>query len=263
MLPKQARGTLRKNITKPTEQVAAPPSIVVSQGLIGTEDDSFLHSVAISRLASAELAKIQHQKSTSPGVTVTNGGGNKETLDHEMLRFLPLLPPYLQLRAGALPPNWEDCPVDPAIPDVSNWEPKAVTDYFTEQGFLAEHAAVFLKEVSRYFKLGGAGDRFCEYLCVHCDNLPGVSEGTRLTNTKFTRLISKISKSSQYAWITNPLSNNALFICFQEIDGSSLLLLHRQDVIGGLGLKMGPALKVFDQVRKLQTRRNLPTPIYA
>ena len=66
-----------------------------------------------------------------------------------------------------------------------------------------------------------------------------------------------------YAWITNPLSNNALFICFQDIDGSSLLLLHRQDVIGGLGLKMGPALKVFDKVRKLQTRRNLPTPIYA
>ena len=26
MLPKQARGTLRKHITKPSEQVAAPPS---------------------------------------------------------------------------------------------------------------------------------------------------------------------------------------------------------------------------------------------
>ena len=49
----------------------------------------------------------------------------------------------------------------------------------------------------------------------------------------------------------------ALF-CSQEIDGSSLLLLRRQDVIGGLGLKLGPALKVFNQVRKLQTRRNLP-----
>ena len=47
----------------------------------------------------------------------------------------------------------------------------------------------------------------------------------------------------------------------QEIDGSSLLLLHRQDVIGGLGLKLGPALKVFNQVKKLQTKRNLPTSI--
>ena len=30
-----------------------------------TEDDSFLHSAAISRFAGAELAKIQQQKSTS------------------------------------------------------------------------------------------------------------------------------------------------------------------------------------------------------
>ena len=47
----------------------------------------------------------------------------------------------------------------------------------------------------------------------------------------------------------------------QEIDGSSLLLLHRQDVIGGLGLKLGPALKVFNQVKKLQTKRNIPLSI--
>ena len=45
----------------------------------------------------------------------------------------------------------------------------------------------------------------------------------------------------------------------QEIDGGSLLLLHRQDVISGLGLKLGPALKVFKQVKKLQTRRHFPS----
>ena len=39
------------------------------------------------------------------------------------------------------------------------------------------------------------------------------------------------------------------------------MLLHRQDVIGGLGLKLGPALKVFNQVKKLQTKRNLPASI--
>ena len=59
------------------------------------------------------------------------------------------------------------------------------------------------------------------------------------------------------------LSENDASYSIQEIDGSSLLLLHRQDVIGGLGLKLGPALKVFNQVKKLQTKRNLPTPINA
>ena len=45
---------------------------------------------------------------------------------------------------------------------------------------------------------------------------------------------------------------------FQEIDGRSLLLLHRQDVLGGLGLKMGPALKIFSQIKRLQTKREFP-----
>ena len=74
------------------------------------------------------------------------GAGIKETLDKETARFLPLLPPYLQL--SMLPPNWEDCPVDPAIPDVSDWEPGTVADYFTGQGFRSEHAEVFLRQVS-------------------------------------------------------------------------------------------------------------------
>lgn len=44
----------------------------------------------------------------------------------------------------------------------------------------------------------------------------------------------------------------------QEIDGRSLLLLHRTDVVSGLGLKLGPALKIYSHVKKLQTRRNFP-----
>ena len=44
----------------------------------------------------------------------------------------------------------------------------------------------------------------------------------------------------------------------EEIDGKSLLLLQRQDVLSALGLKFGPALKVFKQVKRLQTRRNFP-----
>ena len=49
--------------------------------------------------------------------------------------------------------------------------------------------------------------------------------------------------------------------CFsQDIDGKALLLLHRKDVVGGSfgGLKLGPALKMFNLVKKLQTRRNFP-----
>merc|ERR1719510_2594924 len=45
----------------------------------------------------------------------------------------------------------------------------------------------------------------------------------------------------------------------QEIDGHSLLLLQRTDVVSGLGLKLGPALKIYSHVKKLQTRRNFPS----
>lgn len=39
----------------------------------------------------------------------------------------------------------------------------------------------------------------------------------------------------------------------QEIDGKSLLLLKRTDVLNGLSLKMGPALKIYTHVERLQT----------
>ena len=39
----------------------------------------------------------------------------------------------------------------------------------------------------------------------------------------------------------------------QEIDGKSLLLMKRQDVISGLpGLRVGPALKIFSFINHLQ-----------
>ncbi|KAL4236641.1 hypothetical protein ACF0H5_005026 [Mactra antiquata] len=39
----------------------------------------------------------------------------------------------------------------------------------------------------------------------------------------------------------------------QEIDGQSLLLLKRSDVLQGLSLKLGPALKIYNHVMRLQT----------
>lgn len=48
------------------------------------------------------------------------------------------------------------------------------------------------------------------------------------------------------------------YFTFQEIDGRSLLLMKRADVINGLKLKLGPALKIYRQVVKLQLRRDDP-----
>ena len=45
-------------------------------------------------------------------------------------------------------------------------------------------------------KLGGAGDKFGDYLCVDCANLPCVRGNNQLTNTTFTTHITKISSSS-------------------------------------------------------------------
>eukprot|EP00099_Drosophila_melanogaster_P010524 NP_001284832.1 uncharacterized protein Dmel_CG2662, isoform B [Drosophila melanogaster] len=43
---------------------------------------------------------------------------------------------------------------------------------------------------------------------------------------------------------------------YQDIDGASLLLLNRHDVMNGFGLKLGPALRVFELVMSLQTQSN-------
>ncbi|CAL1277690.1 unnamed protein product [Larinioides sclopetarius] len=40
----------------------------------------------------------------------------------------------------------------------------------------------------------------------------------------------------------------------QEIDGLSLLLMKRNDVLTGLGIKLGPALKIYKHIVTLQTR---------
>jgi len=38
----------------------------------------------------------------------------------------------------------------------------------------------------------------------------------------------------------------------QEIDGPSLLLMRRNDVLTALGLKLGPALKIYQKIMRLQ-----------
>ena len=48
--------------------------------------------------------------------------------------------------------------------------------------------------------------------------------------------------------------NKMAFLFFQEIDGRSLLLMRRSDVLTGLSLKLGPALKIYTHVQRLQMR---------
>lgn len=43
-----------------------------------------------------------------------------------------------------------------------------------------------------------------------------------------------------------------LFCLLKEIDGQSLLLLKRLDVLTGLSFKLGPALKIYKHVSRLQ-----------
>ncbi|XP_046630687.1 sterile alpha motif domain-containing protein 13-like [Daphnia pulicaria] len=48
----------------------------------------------------------------------------------------------------------------------------------------------------------------------------------------------------------------AALLRHNEIDGPSLLLMKRNDVVGNMGLKLGPAVKIYNHIRRLQTRRD-------
>ncbi len=125
-------------------------------------------------------------------------------------RFLPVLPPHFHPHTGMLPDNWEDYDEDPEIPDITEWQPIQIRDYFAGKGFDSAISDVFLDQVRSFL-------------------------------TSFVYILILL-----YG------------VYLQEIDGRSLLLLQRGDVTSSLGLKLGPALKVFSHVKKLQTRRNFP-----
>jgi hypothetical protein len=62
--------------------------------------------------------------------------------------FLPVIPPQLHPAKGLLPPNWEDFPPDPKIPDVTEWNVKQVAEYFSQNGFSREQVDSFLEKVA-------------------------------------------------------------------------------------------------------------------
>lgn len=53
----------------------------------------------------------------------------------------------------------------------------------------------------------------------------------------------------------NTQMSNISISTWQEIDGKSLLLMTRNDVLTGLSIKLGPALKIYEyHVKPLQTQ---------
>ncbi|KAK4875783.1 hypothetical protein RN001_012205 [Aquatica leii] len=61
-----------------------------------------------------------------------------------------------------------------------------------------------------------------------------------------------------YNYFVQYFPNEAKVFKEQEIDGRSLLLMKRMDVLTSLKLKLGPALKIYRHVVKLQFRRDDP-----
>uniref|UniRef100_A0A1Y1M3B8 PHD-type domain-containing protein n=1 Tax=Photinus pyralis TaxID=7054 RepID=A0A1Y1M3B8_PHOPY len=61
-----------------------------------------------------------------------------------------------------------------------------------------------------------------------------------------------------YNYFSQYFPDEAIVFKEQEIDGSSLLLMKRMDVISSLKLKLGTALKIYRHVVKLQFRRDDP-----
>ena len=82
--------------------------------------------------------------------------GPKAVKEEENALFLPILPPHIHPRTSMLPENWEDYDVDPRIPDVSEWQPVQLRDFFTKKGFSDALSAVFLEQVSFLFYKSGA-----------------------------------------------------------------------------------------------------------
>ncbi|XP_014479631.1 PREDICTED: polycomb protein Scm-like isoform X2 [Dinoponera quadriceps] len=66
------------------------------------------------------------------------------------------------------------------------------------------------------------------------------------------------SSEQVYQYFARLFPKEAEVFRHQEIDGHSLLLLRRSDVLTGLDLLLGPALKIYRHVLKLQVRRDDP-----
>lgn len=70
---------------------------------------------------------------------------------------------------------------------------------------------------------------------------------------------SKWTAEDVYHHFVDRFPKEATVLQEQEIDGVSLLLMRRSDVVQGLGFKLGPGLRIWKQIMVLQTRDTDPT----
>ena len=50
------------------------------------------------------------------------------------------------------------------------------------------------------------------------------------------------------------ISKPKILLILQEIDGTALTLIEREDLVMNLGLRLGPAIKMFEHVKMIQTK---------
>ncbi len=101
-------------------------------------------------------ARMNSSSSSNGGIVAVNGVAASYDLDSDLSRFLPVvapasrsgdLPPQLHPHSGLVPNNWEEFPLDPSIPDVTEWSAAQVASYFAGQGFPQQLAELFQREV--------------------------------------------------------------------------------------------------------------------
>ncbi|XP_037936699.1 uncharacterized protein LOC119670494 [Teleopsis dalmanni] len=83
--------------------------------------------------------------------------------------------------------------------------------------------------------------------------IPGIYSATEITQIDY---IKKWSVEQVTAYFSNWFPREASVFQDYKIDGPTLLLLKRNDVVGRLGLKLGPSLKIFNLILKLQNNWN-------
>lgn len=124
----------------------------------------------------------------------------------------------------------------PAVP--SQWNALQVSQYIEECGFPNE-AKLFHEQVPRYLTdcccVIFSRAKFSTTNCsLHIMLIPQYENGRVSAPVSYTRMV---------------------FIpiyLFQDIDGKSLMLLLRQDVISNMSLKLGPALKIYEKIKMIQ-----------
>nr|CAD7415361.1 unnamed protein product [Timema poppensis] len=145
-----------------------------------------------------------------------------------------------------------DEPIDERIPDASSWSVDQVEEYLIEQG-LPNQAAVFKEHKCR------------GTLTTHCI----LVEVNKTTNLKAEHTIDSNKVKEKLVTFLDLRQespdddddDDEEYLAFYksrlsiDIDGPSLLLMKRNDVLCSLSLKLGPALKIYKHVKMLQIRR--------